>query len=81
MPKPKVIVYSTDWCPWCHKVKEWLAQNKVKFEDRDIEKNEAFAAEMLKKTDGDEGVPVTDVGGRIIKGFDVPELKKALKIK
>jgi len=81
MPKPKVIVYSTDWCPWCHKLKGWLKENGIGFEDRNIEKNEAFAAEMLKKTDGDEGVPVADINGKIIKGFDVPELKKALKIK
>ena len=81
MPKPKVIVYSTDWCPWCHKVKDWLTEQKIPFEDRNIEKDEAFAAEMLIKTGGDEGVPVTDVDGKIIKGFDSPELKRALKIK
>lgn len=77
----KVIVYSTGWCPWCERLKDWLRENKVEFEERDVEKNGEFAAEMLKKTDGDEGVPVTDIDGKIVRGFDVPELKKALKIK
>ena len=82
MPKPpKVIVYSTEWCPWCVKLKEWLKENKVKFTEKDVEADEAASEEMLKKTGGDERVPVADVDGKIIKGFDVPELKKALKIK
>jgi glutaredoxin-like YruB-family protein len=78
---PKVVVYSTEWCPWCVRLKDWLKQNKIKFEEKDIEKDEEAGAEMLGKTGGDERVPVTDVGGTVIKGFDVPALKKALKIK
>ena len=35
----KVIVYSTEWCPWCHRVKEWLTKQGVRYEDRDVEKN------------------------------------------
>ena len=78
--KPKVVVYSTSWCPWCHKLVDWLKQNNVGFEERNIERSEAFAEEMLAKS-GQESVPVADVGGEIIIGFDVPALKKALKIK
>jgi len=77
----KVVVYSTEWCPWCVKLKEWLKENKVKFTEKDVEADEAASEEMLKKTDGDERVPATDVDGKMIQGFDVPALKKALKLK
>jgi len=77
----KVVVYSTEWCPWCVKLKEWLKENKVKFTEKDVEADEAASEEMLKKTGGDERVPATDVDGKMIQGFDVPALKKALKLK
>jgi glutaredoxin-like YruB-family protein len=77
---PKVVVYSTEWCPWCVRLKDWLKQNKVKFEEKDIEKDEEAAREMIGKS-GQESVPVADVDGEIIIGFDVPALKKALKLK
>ncbi|MEM5814473.1 MAG: glutaredoxin domain-containing protein [Candidatus Aenigmatarchaeota archaeon] len=80
MAKPKVIIYSTEWCPWCVKLKEWLAQNKVPFEEKNIEADKEAAAEMIEKS-GQESVPVADIGGEIIVGFDVPALKKTLKLK
>jgi len=77
---PKVVVYSTEWCPWCVRLKEWLKQNKVSFEEKNIEQDEEAAAEMIRKS-GQEKVPVADVGGKIVIGFDVPALNKALKLK
>jgi len=74
-----VIVYSAVWCPWCHKTKEYLKENNIEFEDRDIENTEGAAEEVLKKS-GQRGIPVTDVDGTIIIGYDKEALNKALNI-
>lgn len=75
----KVTVYSTQSCPWCHKAKEWLKQNKVRFEDVDVSKDQKKAEEMVRKS-GQMGVPVIDIDGRIVAGFDEGKLKKLLKL-
>ena len=76
----KVTIYSTQFCPWCHKTKEFFKTNKVKFTDIDVGENQKAATEMIKKS-GQQGVPVIDIDGKIIVGFDEPELRKALKLK
>jgi len=75
----KVTVYSTQSCPWCVKAKEFLKQNKIKFEDKDVSENDKAREEMVKKS-GQMGVPVLDIDGEIIIGFDVERIKEALKI-
>lgn len=80
MMKHKVIVYGAEWCPWCVRVKDWLKQHKIPFEERDVDKDESAAKEALEKS-GQDNIPVIDVDGRIIKGFDREALKAALGIK
>ena len=75
----KVTVYSTTTCPWCVKAKEFLKQNKIKFEDKDVSADDKARNEMIKKT-GQMGVPVIDINGEIIIGFDVERIKEALKL-
>jgi len=77
MTKHKVKVYSTQTCPWCHKVKEFLNEKKVKFEDIDVGADQKAANEMVEKS-GQMGVPVTDIDGTIIIGFDKEAIDKAL---
>ena len=78
--KPKVKIYTTSSCPYCHTAKDFLAQNKIPFEDVNVEENREAAQEMVEKS-GQTGVPVIDVDGQIIIGFDKDALKRALKIK
>jgi len=73
----KVKVYSTKTCPWCHKVKEFLDEKKVKYEDIDVGADKKAAEEMVEKS-GQMGVPVTDINGTIIVGFDKAAIEKAL---
>jgi len=73
----KVIVYSTSWCPWCRRTKEFLTANKVEFENRDVEEKREWAEELVRKS-GQTGIPVLDIGGQVIVGFDEPEIRKAL---
>ena len=75
----KVIIYSTKTCPWCAKVKEFLKENKIPFTNKDVGGNQKNATEMFKKS-GQQGVPVTDINGTIIIGFNEGKLKKALKL-
>jgi glutaredoxin 3 len=75
-----VTIYSTTSCPWCHKTKEFLKANKVKFKDINVGENQKAAQEMIKKS-GQQGVPVLDIDGTIIVGFDEAKIKKALKLK
>ena len=76
----KVTVYTTEWCPWCTRIKDWLKEKKVEFEEKDVGEDEEAAREMVEKS-GQQSVPVTDIDGKIIVGFDVDALKKELKIK
>lgn len=75
--KAKVIVYSTKTCPWCKKTKEFLKANKIPFTSKDVGSSSKNAGEMFKKS-GQQGVPVTDIGGKIIIGFNEGKLKSAL---
>lgn len=75
----KVTVYSTSWCPWCTRVKDFLKQNKIAFKDVNVESDPRAAQEMASKSD-QMGVPVIDIDGTIIVGFNEPEIRKALKL-
>ncbi len=80
MEKPKkVVVYSTPTCPWCSKTKDFLTENKIDYEDVNVAADQKAAQEMFKKS-GQMGVPVTDIDGEIIVGFDKNRLKKVLGI-
>ena len=74
-----VKVYSTPACPYCHMAKQFLTENKGPFEDINVAENRVAAIEMIKKS-GQMGVPVLDVNGTIIVGFDIEAIKKALKL-
>lgn len=73
-----VKVYSTKTCPWCHKAKAFLKEKGIKFEDIDVATDQKAAKEMIKKS-GQMGVPVIDIDGKIIVGFDQAAIEKALK--
>ena len=76
----QVKVYSTPTCPWCHKLKDYLDQNKIDYQDIDVSTNHQAAEEMVKKS-GQMGVPVTEVDGDMILGFDIEALREKLNIK
>ncbi len=80
MEEHNVIIYSTEWCPWCTKAKEWLTKNNIKFDLRDPEKDPKYAEELLKKSN-QSGIPVIDIDGKIIIGYDEATMKKHLGIK
>lgn len=72
-----VKIYSTPTCPWCIRTKQFLKDNNVAFTDVDVSTNQAAGEEMIQKS-GQMGVPVLDIDGEIIVGFDKEKIKAAL---
>ena len=72
-----VKVYSTPTCPFCTQAKQFLKQNNIDFEDIDVSSNPAAAQEMIQKS-GQMGVPVLDIEGNIITGFDRDAISQVL---
>ena len=74
-----VKVYSTPVCPWCEVVKDFLSSHNISFEDIDVSVDEKAAQEIVKKS-GQIGVPVIEIDGKIIVGFNKPLLEETLGI-
>ncbi len=77
---PKVKIYSTPTCVYCYSLKEFLKENNIEFEDIDVSQNEQAAREMIEKSN-QMGVPVVDIDGEIVVGFDREKIMKLLNIK
>ncbi|MBI1969988.1 glutaredoxin family protein [Candidatus Woesearchaeota archaeon] len=75
---PTVKVYSTPSCPWCHKAKEYLKSKGVPYDDINVAEDESAREEMIEKS-GQMGVPVLDINGTIIVGFDREAIEQAIK--
>lgn len=74
-----VKIYSTPTCPYCIRAKQFLKDNNVEFENIDVSSDQQKAEEMVKIS-GQMGVPVLDIEGEIIVGFDKEAIKKVLGI-
>ena len=74
-----VKVYTTNTCPWCDKAKSYLKSKEVEFEELNFQDDMVAREEMIKKSK-QMGVPVLDVNGTIIIGFDKPAIDTALNI-
>ena len=73
-----VTIYTTPTCHYCHMTKEFFTENKIAFVEKNCSDTKN-AQEAITKS-GQMGVPVIDVNGKIILGFNKPELKKALQL-
>ncbi len=73
----KVIVYGTATCPYCIKAKKFLEESGVEYEEMDVSSDQSAADEAVKKS-GQMGVPVVDVEGEIIVGFDRDAIERAV---
>ncbi len=76
----KVIVYSTETCPYCVMVKEYLKEKGIEFEEIDVGSNKEKAQEMVEKS-GQMGVPVLEIGEKIVIGFNKEKIDALLKEK
>lgn len=76
----KVRIFSTPTCVYCTTLKEYLKNKNIEFEDIDVSKDEKALNEMVEKSN-QMGVPVVDIDGEIIIGFDKNKINELLKIK
>jgi glutaredoxin len=75
----KITIYKTSWCAFCHSEMEWLDKLHIPYVAKDIEADKAHYDELLTKNGGNfSGVPVTDIAGDLILGFDRPKLQDAI---
>ncbi len=73
-----VTIYSAVWCAYCHAAKDYLDKLGVTYTDLDVEKDPANATASVEKSH-QMGIPVIDIDGDIIVGFDKPKIDAALK--
>ncbi|MBW2732295.1 MAG: hypothetical protein JRH20_07855 [Deltaproteobacteria bacterium] len=77
-----VVLYSTTWCPACRSARSWLKEKKIPFVEKDIEKDKRAAAELMAKAQkagvSPSGVPVIDVNGTLVQGFDAARITALL---
>jgi len=76
---PIVKVFSTPACPYCVTLKEFLKEKGIDFEDIDVSQDKKSLDEMIKKS-GQMEVPVVEIDGEIVNGFDKEKISKLLKI-
>lgn len=78
----KVIIYSTTWCAFCKTEEQYLDRLGVGYVKKDIEQDKEAYEELMGKIGGDfQGVPVTDIAGSIVLGFDRKKIDTTLKEK
>lgn len=76
----QVKIYSTPTCPYCKMAKQFLADNSIIFQEMDVSSSQTLAQEMISKS-GQMGVPVLDIDGQIVVGFDKGKIRQLLGIK
>lgn len=71
MATPQIIIYSTSTCAFCKTEKQYLDKKGIAYIEKNIEEDQTAYAELLEKNNGTyQGVPLTDIAGSIVLGFD-----------
>lgn len=77
--KKRVIIFSTPTCGYCNMAKQYFRQHQIRFKDVDVSRDQTAARDLVRRT-GQMGVPVIDIGGQLIVGFDKPKIDQLLNI-
>ena len=86
--QPKLVMYATDWCPYCAEARAWFAEEGIAYTEYDIEKDDVAGARHATLLDslGDEvpegitGVPLFAINDGLILGFDREALERELSV-
>jgi glutaredoxin 3 len=76
---PLITLYSMQSCPFCILAIRFLKKHNLKFKKIDVEHDIPAAMDMIKRS-GQQGVPVFEIGGKMVCGYDEKQLRLALKI-
>jgi len=77
--KNNVTIYTTPTCPYCEMVKRFFRKNNVEYEEKNVANDQVAVKEMIEKS-GQMGVPIIDINGEIIVGFNKEKLSELLNI-
>lgn len=77
--QPRVILFTTPSCTYCRTAKKYLRDRGVRFKDVDVSRDQAAARDMVRRSH-QQGVPVIDIGGKIVVGFDRPKIDRFLNL-
>ena len=77
MAQPSVTLYSAPWCGFCVAVKRYLDEKGVKYTEKDVDQDRSYAEEAVQKS-GQMGIPVLDIDGQIVVGYDRPTIDRLL---
>lgn len=72
-----VVLYSTSWCPYCAKAREFMQQANIPFSEKDIEAS--MQAQAEHRALGGVGVPLLKIGDSVISGFDPQAIRDAVE--
>jgi glutaredoxin 3 len=75
-----LILYTKNGCPWCDEVRDFLMENKIHFEEREVRLNEEYFKEMMDKS-GQTKAPTIDLDGEIFSDLGKEEVEEILKDK
>lgn len=78
--QPLIRVFSTEACPYCYSLKAFLEERGFTYEDINVGENVQAREEMVRKS-GQLGVPVVEIDGEIIIGFDRGRISQILGIR
>lgn len=73
-----IIIYSTPTCAFCHMAKAYFQSKDVDYSDKDVSQDAEAQKEMMNKSQ-QMGVPVIDINGSIVIGFDRPKIDLLLR--
>lgn len=79
---PQITIYSTTWCAFCKTEKQYLDKLGIAYTEKDIEADKEAYEELMSKNGGAfQGVPVTDIAGDLVLGFDRAKIDTLIKSK
>jgi len=78
MSDSNITVYGAPWCAFCHTAMHYFDGLGIKYKYIDVDEEPAKGMEAVQKS-GQRGIPVLDINGDIVVGFDRPRIDAALK--
>lgn len=76
---PRITIYTTPTCTFCRQAKNFFREHGVSYEEKDVTLDRQYVDEMVKKS-GQMGVPVIDIDGEIVIGFDKPRIAQLVGV-
>ncbi|HJQ08709.1 MAG TPA: glutaredoxin family protein [Candidatus Saccharimonadales bacterium] len=75
--KSDVIIYGAEWCAFCHEAMRYLDRLGVHYDYKNVDLDQSALREAVEKS-GQTGIPVIDIKGTIIIGFDRPKIDEVM---